>query len=58
MQGVMTIDLTKILSDKVYTLKSSLSDKPKIKRVPYSYCSRSNKLLYADIWKFETTIED
>jgi len=33
MQNVMTIDLTKILSDKVYTLKTALADKPKVRRV-------------------------
>jgi len=33
MQGVMTLDLTKILSDKCYSLKSSFADKPKIMKV-------------------------
>lgn len=36
MQGVMTLDLTKILSDKCYSLKTALSDKFKIKKVYYT----------------------
>ena len=35
MQGVMIINLTKILSDKCYVLKNTLIDKPKIKKVKF-----------------------